>query len=419
MASQPRNRSRFDTSVSALEIARAARNERQTLAEGSLAGERRVALARVAFACVLALVSEMPRMFGHPPALAVSLVSAGYVLVAIAIWLVLRTKRIDPRRMSRWAPLWTLVDFALVSAIAALGHAEDALALHPIACAILIAFTVARYNLWHVALAVGLAISSYVAVHSIAGAIDAHPATFAIAGYIVLGLVIGITNHAVRSMLGDLRRRDHLTRFLPQQVVERVLKVGAEALAPVQREVTILFSDIRGFTAMSETLEPRAVLALLDDYFGQMTQIVRGHDGVVGKFIGDGMLAFWGAPDRIDDHATRAMRAVRDMRAAIRELNIHRAAAGEPALAIGIGVHTGLVAAGLLGGAQAEYTVIGDAVNVTSRIEGLTKEHGVDVLVSDFTWAKLSPSPRGRQIASQAIRGRKAPIVLYTIDEER
>lgn len=413
-----RKRPTFDTSVSALEVARAARNERQTLAEGSLAGERRIALARLALAGVLALVSEMPRMFGHAPAAAVSISSAGYLAAAIAISSILRSRDIKPARISSWAPTWTVIDFSFVTAIAAFGHPEDALALHPIACAILIAFTVARYNVWHVALAVALAIASYVSVHLLAEALDAHPATFAIAGYMTLGIVIGVTNHAVHSMLADLRRRDHLTRFLPQQVVDRVLQLGTEALAPVQREVTILFSDIRGFTAMSETLEPRLVLSLLDNYFGQMTQIVRGHDGVVGKFIGDGMLAFWGAPDRVDDHAARAMRAVRDMRAAIRELNLQRAAAGEPPLKVGIGVHTGVVAAGLLGGAQAEYTVIGDAVNVASRIESMTKEHAVDVLVSEFTWAKLSPAPAGHQIATQTIRGRKAPIVLYALDAD-
>jgi adenylate cyclase len=156
---------------------------------------------------------------------------------------------------------------------------------------------------------------------------------------------------------------------------------------------------------------------MLDDYFGRMSQVVKGHDGVVGKFLGDGLLAFWGVPDRVEDHAVRAVRAARDMRRALRELNETRAADGLPPIRIGIGIHTGTVAAGMLGGTlQSEYTVIGDAVNVASRVEGLTKEHATDVLVSDATWAHLPEPRRGECVATAAIRGRKEPVVLYTID---
>jgi adenylate cyclase len=239
---------------------------------------------------------------------------------------------------------------------------------------------------------------------------------FTLGGLVVLGFMVGVTNRAVRAMFQDLRLRDNLTRFLPQPVAERMIKLGPAALAPVQREVTVLFSDIRGFTTMAEGLEPRAVLALLDDYFGRMAQIVKGHDGVVGKFLGDGMLAFWGVPDRVADHALRAVKAALDMRRGLVELNQAREQDGEPPIAIGIGIHTGIVAAGTLGGSlQSEYTVIGDAVNVASRIEGLTKTHGVDVLVSETTWEQLAGAVPGEKLATETIRGRKEPVVLYTI----
>jgi adenylate cyclase len=218
-------------------------------------------------------------------------------------------------------------------------------------------------------------------------------------------------------MFADLRKRDNLTRFLPRQVAERVMERGPHALAPVEREVTVLFSDIRGFTTMSEGLEPREVLMMLDDYFGRMSQIVKGHDGVVGKFMGDGLLAYWGVPDKLDDHAIMAVRAARDMRKAVRELNHYRETQGLAPIKVGIGIHTGTVAAGMLGGTlQSEYTVIGDAVNVASRVEGLTKDYGVDVLISETTWGKLLEPRRGQRLASAEIRGRKEPVVLYTID---
>jgi len=168
---------------------------------------------------------------------------------------------------------------------------------------------------------------------------------------------------------------------------------------------------------MSEGMGPTEVLTMLDDYFGRMSQIVKGHDGVVGKFMGDGLLAYWGVPDRLDDHAVRAVRAARDMRRAVRELNQHRHHQGLAPIRIGIGIHTGNVAAGMLGcSLQSEYTVIGDVVNVASRVEELTKDHDVDVLVSETTWAQLPEPRRGDRIASAEIRGRKEPVVLYTID---
>src|SRR6202000_1858361 len=100
------------------------------------------------------------------------------------------------------------------------------------------------------------------------------------------------------------------------------------------------FSDIRGFTSMSEHMAPRDVFAMLDDYFGRMSLVVKGHDGVVGKFLGDGMLAFWGTPDRIADHAARAVKAARDMRRIVVELNAERERSGDAPIAIGIGIHT-------------------------------------------------------------------------------
>jgi adenylate cyclase len=397
----------------------AARNERQVIAEGGLAGERRVAWARLVMIALFAVSNQLPRSVTGEDELPLQMaIGSVYTCLAIVAILVLRRIKVAKPRLSLIVPfVVTTGDFAFINA-QALADVEFNPQMLGIASAILLSFTVARSSLWHVVYAVALAITGFSINAAQAGVLATKQSAFVLSGFVVLGFMMALTNRAVRVMFRDLRKRDNLTRFLPQPVAERMLRLGPAALAPVQREVTVLFSDIRGFTTMSEGLEPRAVLAVLDDYFGRMSQIVKGHDGVVGKFLGDGLLAFWGVPDRVEDHALRAVRAATDMQRGLVELNRLRAEDGEPPIKIGIGIHTGTVAAGTLGGAlQSEYTVIGDAVNVASRIEGLTKDHAVEILISDATWAQLEGAVPGRRLAEETIRGRKEPVVLYTLDE--
>jgi adenylate cyclase len=221
-------------------------------------------------------------------------------------------------------------------------------------------------------------------------------------------------------MFVDVRRRENLARFLPSQVVARVLESGGGALAPVQREVTILFSDISDFTTLSESMPPAELLATLDGYFARMSDIVKGQAGMVNKFIGDGMLAVWGAPDVLPDHAARAVQAALEMRTALGELNATRGREGLVPLKIGIGIHTGEVAAGMLGGPdQHEYTVIGDAVNVASRLEGLTKKVGAELVVSEATWSACGDSFQGERVGAESVKGRGEPVVVYRVDGRR
>jgi adenylate cyclase len=403
------------TEIAALE---AKRNEQEVLAAGALQGERRAGIARLAMILMFGLVTNLdPNQAGDAIQTGVGAVYSAWSVVVLVI--MYRIKIIVPSR-AMWRPVaLTLIDYALVTTMACLDVRHGGAfspGQHVIASAIILTFAVARFGLYHVALGTALAITSYVISSSYGGSLATHISVFIIAGYIVLGFMIALTNRAVSGMFRGLRQRDNLTRMMPRQVAERVMRAGPNALAPVEREVTVMFSDIRGFTTMSEGMGPREVLVMLDDYFGRMGQIVKGHDGVVGKFLGDGLLAFWGVPDRLDDHAVRAVRAARDMRRALRELNQHRETEGLPPIRIGIGIHTGTVAAGMLGGQlQAEYTIIGDAVNVASRVEGLTKELGHDVLISEMTWNQLT-GKRGERVASVEIRGRKEPVTLYTLD---
>jgi adenylate cyclase len=323
-------------------------------------------------------------------------------------------------RRARFMPMvMTTIDFTFITFMG-WNDVGTTFGYHPelaaASAAILISFAITRIALWQVAATVMFAMVSFTLVSAHAGRFGEPTMLFQLAGYAALGFMVGMTNRAMRRMFTDLRRRDNLTRFLPRPVAERVLAHGSAALSPVQREVTVLFSDIRGFTALAENLAPRAVLELLDDYFGRMAMIVKGHDGVVGKFLGDGLLAFWGVPDDDRDHAHKAVRAALDMQRELVDVNRQREVDGLAPLRIGIGVHTGPVAAGMLGGAEhAEYTVIGDAVNVASRIEGLTKTHGADVLVSETTWARCGERFGGTKLAAEEIRGRREPVVLYAV----
>jgi adenylate cyclase len=397
------------------------RNEDQVLAESSVEGEKRVAIARLALLGLFTLSSQISMALGDrlaPSALRLAGLLP-YAFFAVAAPFVLR--RVVPRpSKARWVPvLITAIDFAFLTYMAAVDYREHGTVfpeMGAIAFAAVLCFSVARYHWLHVAWSTALAIACYLGIGLATDRLEAISGPFVLGGFAGLGLLIGMTNASVRRMFTGIRRRDNLTRFLPRAVAEHVLHGGEAALQPVQREVTVLFSDIRDFTSLAESLAPRAVLELLDEYFGHMTQIVKGHDGVVNKFLGDGMLAFWGVPDRIPDHAERAVRAAADMRRVVEELNLVREARGERPLRIGVGVHTGTVAAGMLGGAdQHEYTVIGDAVNVASRIEGLTKTLGVDILVSESTWNLVNGRFGGERLAEETIRGRKEPVVVYAL----
>jgi adenylate cyclase len=140
---------------------------------------------------------------------------------------------------------------------------------------------------------------------------------------------------------------------------------------------------------------------------------------VVNKFLGDGMLAFWGVPEDDPQHAERALAAALSMRARLREINAGRAQDGLSVIRFGIGIHTGIVAAGMLGSAdQHEYTIIGDAVNVASRVEGLTRRFDTDILVTESTWNLGGGGFSARRLASEQVKGRAEPVVVYALDGE-
>ena len=222
------------------------------------------------------------------------------------------------------------------------------------------------------------------------------------------------------TMVDGLRERDKLRstfgKYMTQTVMEHLMsgkvQLGGESLT-----VTILFSDIRGFTTISEQMnDAQALVGLLNEYFTEMVTIVMEENGVVDKYIGDAIMAVFGAPVSKKDDAVRAVRAAVRMRKALVDLNVRLVARGVPPLRTGIGIHTGEVVAGNIGSeARMEYTVIGDAVNLASRLESNTKELGVDVLISEDTFKLVEGTCVARAIREITVKGRAQPVMTYEV----
>jgi adenylate cyclase len=399
------------------------RNEEMVLAESALRAERVVALVRPVLFLMFGLTQgvlrrlagdDIPMDAGRGVAIALYA-----VFCAGTIWGTYKSAP-DPVAAERWPLLLATVDYAFNFYM---GYRTNVVQgfLRPdmtaAACAAILAFSAGRKGVHHVAYSTLLACLSYGAVTASAGMFQLGFASHVFGSYLGLGLILGWFNHNRAAMFLDLRRRDTLSRLLPSAVAERLMRMDG-ALKPAQREVTVLFSDVRDFTTLSENRPPEEILAMLDEYFGHMSQIVKGHDGMVNKYLGDGMLAVWNAPDTVPDHAERALKAARDMVRKLEELNEHWARAGHPTIRIGIGIHSGTVAAGMLGGdGQQEYTVIGDAVNLASRVEGLTKGSGTPILVTQETFKQLKHPERCRKMGEHPVKGRAAPVVVYTPEE--
>ncbi len=220
----------------------------------------------------------------------------------------------------------------------------------------------------------------------------------------------------------EKRRVSHLfSQYVSKDVLNEVLhnyKEYMKSSAGQKVELTVLFSDIRGFTTMSETTPPEKIVEMLNVHFSVMADIILKHKGTIDKYIGDAIMAFWGAPVRTDDHPELAVLAAREMLQGLEQVNaILKERGFEHPVKIGIGINTGVATIGEIGSEKKKnYTIVGDTVNLASRLESITKEYGSPLIFSEFTYEKIKDKIDGKLLGNVKVKGREQPVTIYTLE---
>ncbi|MEW6388472.1 MAG: adenylate/guanylate cyclase domain-containing protein [Thermodesulfobacteriota bacterium] len=234
----------------------------------------------------------------------------------------------------------------------------------------------------------------------------------------ITGVYTGIT---AQRFLSEERERARLKKafqsYVAPEVVNQIIKHPERLrLGGERRELTILFSDIRGFTTISETLEPEALVEVLHEFLNPMSEIIVQNGGTIDKYMGDAIMAEFGAPLDLPDHAARACRTALKMVETLRDLDKKWAAQGRPGLRVGVGINTGPVAVGNMGSERLfDYTVIGDNVNLASRLEGLNKYYGTEILITAATAQALSGQFILKEVDLVKVKGKTQPIAIHEL----
>lgn len=243
----------------------------------------------------------------------------------------------------------------------------------------------------------------------------------------ILFIFISVTayNYAVEEKRAR-KIRAMFSSYVTEKVVNELIKNPSMAkLGGERREITVLFSDVRGFTSLSEKHSPEEVVSILNEYLGEMTEIVFKWEGTLDKFIGDAIIAFWGAPMKQENHAELAVKCALHMVKRLEELQQKWRSEGKPVLDCGIGINTGEVLVGNIGaeGKKMDYTVIGDHVNLCSRVEGLTRKYNVHILITEFTMNKIKElittgklwRTEVTWLEKVVVKGKEQPVAIYKV----
>jgi adenylate cyclase len=232
----------------------------------------------------------------------------------------------------------------------------------------------------------------------------------------------GAVAKAINAMAAGLGERDRVksafARYVSHQVMDSILDSKVDNLRGDRRRISVLFCDIRGFTTISEGLSPEKVVQLLNEYFEKMVEVVFRNKGTLDKFIGDGMMVIFGAPEDDDYQEEHALKTAIEMQSELRSLAEKWRPEGLN-LRIGIGINSGPAIVGNIGSSRRmEYTAIGDTVNLASRLESATKELGVGILISEYTYNALRGSFRFKNMGAVQVKGRTDPVLAYSVEEE-
>jgi adenylate cyclase len=203
--------------------------------------------------------------------------------------------------------------------------------------------------------------------------------------------------------------------YVPPELVDEMVKdPDRYSMQAEARELTVMFCDMRGFTRLAESMSPEQLQTLLNRVFSRMTEVIRLHRGTIDKYMGDCVMAFWGAPVPSQEHATQAVRAALDMKQALEKINQEFRAQGAPEIGVGIGINTGPMFVGDMGSdIRRSYTVIGDAVNLGSRLEALSRVYGVDIVVGETT-RRQAPSFYWQELDRVVVKGKEEAVAIFT-----
>ncbi|MEW6497518.1 MAG: adenylate/guanylate cyclase domain-containing protein [Cyanobacteriota bacterium] len=214
----------------------------------------------------------------------------------------------------------------------------------------------------------------------------------------------------------EKRLKSTMYRYMTQELAEELLKLDDTKLGGDRKEVSILFSDIRGYTTLTESLEAEEVVGMLNEYFESMVEVIFKYKGTLDKYIGDAIMAVFGSPLPLKDHAWRSVQTAVEMRHRLAEFNARRESAGKPSIKIGVGINSDSVISGNIGSSKRmEFTAIGDGVNLGSRLEGASKQYGCDIIISEYTFRPCADKIWYRELDCIRVKGKNAPVKIYEV----
>jgi adenylate cyclase len=234
-----------------------------------------------------------------------------------------------------------------------------------------------------------------------------------------LALIVPYVGVVAKNFAQEQLEKRRLSRFFSPNVVKEIVRQKTDAgLGASRRRMTVLFSDIRGFTSMSEKMEPEEVVTFLREYLTEMTEAVFRHGGTVDKYIGDAIMALYNVPFEAADHPAQAVRTALEFQQRLEPLAERFAAKYGGSLRCGVGINTGDAVVGTIGSRQRlEYTAIGDTINLGSRLESITKDFNVPVIISEATWLEVKDLFETRFLGEVTVKGKEIPVKIYTVAE--